>query len=786
MPKFFATMLLVVSASAAQAQQLAVVTGQVTDPSAAVVPGAVVVATEGGRQVAATASGPDGRFALRLPAGAYDLTVTLSGFADERFPLAVSGDVERDVVLRIAAIGDTLIVTASRSPERRTMTTESVAVFTAEDIAAAGAAQLGDVVRQVPGLVIEANGREGAVASLFARGGESDYNHVLIDGVRVNANGGQFDFSRITAAEIERVEVVRGAQSALYGSDAIGSVIQVFTRRAAPADPPYVTGSAEAGSFNTWRGSAHLLGGAWQRVDYQAGVSFRGTEGAFEDVLPEHDRFQQRTFTGGVGASLGTATLRASIRVSDARGKGVGPIAYGPGDVGTLADTEEVSWHGAWTQRLTERVTHTATAGYFRSRRTSGDRLSDPSFNVFAVLAGQPGAIFPDSPRLVRLVDAPTFAALQAGVEPLAPGQFLASTPFGVFDFPFTTTAELRRPAFRYQMNVTWAAAQLLAGYDFEREANPLAAGFRTTNHAYFAQQEVRVRDRWVFSAGARVDDNSRYGTEVSPKASAGVFIRPFTDGRVSSVKLFANVGRGIKNPLFGELFGSAFTDGNPALHPERARTVDGGAELTFAAQRWLARVAYFDNAFTDQVAFRSSGPGLDGRPDFVNIDGSEARGWEMDLSLQRAVSGFSGGGSYAWLDTKVVAFVSTSEQFQPGQPLLRRPKHSGTLYGSYTAGRAVVHANARFVGDRHDAAFLGLAAAATPGSSVAAGRPVDITVNPAYVVLGVGADYRVRRELTVFLRIDNATAEAYESALGYPGLPRAAMVGARFVLGRR
>ncbi len=786
MPKFFAMLFLVVVASLAEAQQMAAVTGVVTDPSGAVVPGAVAAATAEGRTVAAAASGPDGRYALRLPAGTYELRISLSGFAEERVPLTVAGDLVHDVVLRIAAIGDTLVVTASRSPERRTMTTESVAVFTAEEIAASGAAQLGDVVRQVPGLAVEANGREGAVASLFARGGESDYNHVLIDGVRVNANGGQFDFSRIGAAEIERVEVVRGAQSALYGSDAMGSVVQVFTRRAGPADPPQLTGSVEAGSFGTRRGSVHLLGGARQRFDYQGGVSFRSTDGAFGDVLPERDRFQQRALTGGVGAALGAAALRASVRVSDGQGKGVGPIAYGPGDTGTLADTEDVSWHGEWTQRLTERVMHTATAGYFRSSRTSGDRFGDAPFDVHAVLSGQPGAIFPDSPRLVRLVDASTFARLRSGAEALGPGQFLATTPFGVFDFPFTTTADLRRPVFRYQLNVTWAAARLLAGYDFERETNPLAAGFRTVNHAYFAQQEVVVRDRVVLSVGARIDDNSRYGTEVSPKASAGVFLRPFNAGRVSSVKVFANAGRGIKNPLFGELFGSVFSDGNPALHPERARTVDGGAEITFDAQRWVARVAYFDNAFTDQVAFRSSGPGLDGRADFINIDGSKARGWEVDLSLQRAVRGFRWGGAYAWVDTEVVAFVSTSEQFQPGQPLLRRPRHSGSVHGSYVAGPASLHLNARWVGDRHDAAFLGLAAVTSPGSVVPAGRAVDITVNPGYVVVGAGADYRVRRDLSLFVQVENAAGEEYESALGYPGLPRAAMAGARWLLGRR
>jgi outer membrane receptor protein involved in Fe transport len=199
--------------------------------------------------------------------------------------------------------------------------------------------------------------------------------------------------------------------------------------------------------------------------------------------------------------------------------------------------------------------------------------------------------------------------------------------------------------------------------------------------------------------------------------------------------------------------------------------------------QHLLARVTYFDNAFNDQVAFKSTGFSLDGKPDYINIDGSKANGWELEGALQRPIAGVTASAGYGLVDTKVVAFVSTSEQFQPGQPLLRRPKHSAVLRTTYARGRATINFNMRYVGQRHDAAFLGLSIVA-PSRQFLAGRSVDITVNPAYTVSWLGGEVRVNRNLAAYVRIDNLTDAAYESVLGYPGLPRSAVAGLRVDVG--
>ena len=791
----------------AQAPAPVVVTGLVTDASGGVLPGAAVEALRGLRVLAAASTGADGRYRLELPpAGAERVTARLAGFAPAAVdlagtparavtgtphgrpgaagrtdPSAAGGAVTADFRLDLAPIEDTVVVTASRTARRRASLAASHSVFTADDVETLGSRSVADVLRHVPGLHVESTGREGAIASVFARGGESDYNHVLIDGVRVNAAGGAYDFGRVAAGEIERVEVVRGAQSTLYGSDAIGSVIQIFTKRGTPDGGPRLSGSVESGSFGTSRGDLRLLGGARRRLDYQLGVAHRSTDGAFRDRLPEPDRFDQQAIDGNAGALVGDHTrLRSGFRHSSARANAVGPIRYAPGDTGTRYDTDALTWHFDLRQRLGSRAEQTFAASWFRAGRRSADDVADPRYLVRAVLEGRPGALYPSGPRLVRLLDQPAFDALAADPGGLGAGRFLAqSGPYSGYDYPFAFETRLRRPAARYQIDARWLDRQVLsAGYDYYRETNALDEAQEVENHSWFVQQQFAIGAAWFVTGGARVDDNAHYGTAVSPRLSAGGFPLPVRSGILSSVKVSANVARGIKNPAFPELYGSQWVDGDLSLRPERALTADAGAEFTFADQRWLARAVWFRNDYTQQIAYAPSlGGGGDGVADYVNVDGSRAAGLELEFGLRRPVGGLTARASYALVDTEVVTSRSTSEQFQPGQPLLRRPRHAGRLRIDYTRGRASLHLRLRVTGDRHDSAFLGL-------QRVPDGRPVDVTVNPGYALLGLGGQVRVRGGLTLFARIDNATDAAYDSALGYPGLPRAAVAGARFAFG--
>jgi len=153
---------------------------------------------------------------------------------------------------------NTVIISATKTPTLRSELTQSVTVINGDDLRARGVARVSDALQQVPGVMIAQNGSFGSVASLFMRGGESRYTKVLIDGVAVNQSGGYFDFSHLTTDNVEKIEIVRGPASVLYGADAVTGVIQIFTRRG--HGPRSFNASGRGGTYGTIDGDLGLSG----------------------------------------------------------------------------------------------------------------------------------------------------------------------------------------------------------------------------------------------------------------------------------------------------------------------------------------------------------------------------------------------------------------------------------------------------------------------------------------------------------------------------------------------
>ena len=301
----------------------------------------------------------------------------------------------------------------------------------------------------------------------------------------------------------------------------------------------------------------------------------------------------RRHIDSGVGVAIGSsASARAGLRYSDGDGRIVGPITYGARDTGTAYQTRDLTVFGTVSHTLGSRFTGSGSVNYFRYRGRSADSIADP-FSTYAILAGTPNAPYPNGTRLVRLLDAAEFNTLAAAGALPAPGQFLASAQTSDFlSDPLTEVARFRRPAVRYQGDYNWSASQRLSvGYEWERETNPDVTGFDLDNNAVFAQHQSTFANRWFLTVGARIDSKERYDTYISPKLSAGGFALPYRTGALSSVKVFGNVGRGVKSPTFTERFGGAgFADPNPDIKVEQAKSADLGVEATFADRSSVPR----------------------------------------------------------------------------------------------------------------------------------------------------------------------------------------------------
>src|ERR1700681_2979610 len=187
----------------------------------------------------------------------------------------------------------TVVVSASKIPRPASTLTQPVTVLLGEDLRARGVTRVSDALREVPGAMLVQSGSYGAVTSLFLRGGESRYTKVLIDGVAVNADGGFFDFSHLTTDNIDRIEIVRGPASLLYGADAVTGIVQIFTRN----------GSGDS------RASLGVRGGTYRSLDVDGDASggnalgqysVGGAQHSTNGILPFNNQYRNGTLSSAV------------------------------------------------------------------------------------------------------------------------------------------------------------------------------------------------------------------------------------------------------------------------------------------------------------------------------------------------------------------------------------------------------------------------------------------------------------------------------------------------------
>jgi vitamin B12 transporter len=618
-----------------------------------------------------------------------------------------------------------VVVTATRLPTSPDRVTSSFTVITGDELRDRGITTVADALRDVPGAAVVRQGSFGGVTSLFLRGGESRYVKVLVDGVPVNQPGGAYDFSSLTTDNVERIEIVRGPASVLYGSDAVTGVVQVFTRRGGSGTHLHAGG--EGGSFGTVRGSVGADGGH-DRFGWSAELARHHTNGIYDF----NDQYGNTVASGALRAAVGARNdVAASARFADNHSHFPTDFAGAPSDSTQLTHERSVTAgldaghrFGSGVAARLALASHDATGGYSTDRNAFGAVPSERSDYTLSRRSADLRTIVTPAP----------WATLTAG---------------GVL--------ELERDH-RVTMDFT-------PGLDDTTTTPTLAPRYRHTTSGY-VQALLRPAAPLDVTLGGRLDDNSAFGTFWTWRAGAAYRLGTGT-------RLRATVGTAFKAPSFEENFASsAFETGNPSLQPEHATTWEAGLEQTVLRGRATAAATYFDQHFRDLIQFVNAAPG---EPSYRNVAGANAHGLELELAAALPAD-LRVSASYTWLATRVTDAGGTTDPgsvIAQGQRLIRRPAHSGRV-GLRWLGipRATIAVDVNAVGAREDIDFVEFPSVRV---TLPAYATVDVAATADVVRRGPG-----RPSIALTLRAENLFDKHYTSVFGFRTPGRGIYAGAR------
>src|SRR6516225_1302599 len=568
--------------------------GVIVDQSGQPLPRAFVRVLDGsGHESASAFSDERGQFDLPTPpAAGCRIEATLTGFATTSVACAPASALR--IVLPVAPIQETVVVTATRTQAPADQVAASVTTFTAADIERRRTPLAADLLRTSPGAT--------------------------------------FYFDNLTTQNVERIEIVRGAQSALFGSDAMASVVQLFTKRAGAEGKPTATVAFEGGSYDTVRVGASASGRTG-RLDYAVGAAQLTTS----NNVPNSD-FDNTTFSGNVGTSLNdSSTLRFVARAELGKNGTPGQTAFGRPDLDAFAKRHDGAGGVVFDQQLTPAVHQQASYSLAVSNQQSTNLVADP----------------PYTPQY---------------------GDHVAPFPFT--DFLYDTRTNLRRHHAGYQADVRLAnSAQsgdqlltVLADWDGERATlEDLRAGTSrpaSRDNAGVSVQHQAVWRRLVVIAGGRFEHNASFGDAFVPRGSVAFVVHEGgRDPLFGATSVHAAAGKGIKEPTLVQSFSlSPFFLGNPDLAPERSRSIEVGVDQRLATDRARIAFTWFDNRYQDLIALRTTNPQTF-EAQYFNIGLSRARGAELSVDVAQTAE-LRARGSYTFLDSEVLDSTS------PGSPL--------------------------------------------------------------------------------------------------------------------
>ena len=803
LPRILAFIVLAFTAAFSPA---ASIRGVVTDTSGAKVTGATVVLFSSGKVVASAVSTADGSFQILTGAeGRFFLVVSAKSFrqlATPDFYASRLDSIERSVVLEPEWVRESIVVTDNGTPTPQAQTSASINVLGPLDLAMRDEFVSG--LRLMPGTAVVQEGQRGAQTSLFVRGGESDSNKILIDGVSAGDLGGRFDFGILSTTAIDSAEVYRGPNSSLYGADAASGVVNLTTPHGTTSFPSLFF-QGDAGNFSTSREELQASG-SHNKFDYLGAFSWLQTANS----LPL-DEYHVATTAANLGWQPNASTqLRATLHYGvDATGAPGAWDFYQVSDSATQKD-QDLFLSGSLDNQSTPAFHNDIRYGLTRKReqyclwKQSGSGL----FDAYGDSLGQQ----------VTITGANGASATGRAVMDYAQSypykyQLVSNRDQIVYNGDYRITSHLTAlGGFRYEDE---RGVETVPSY-FTHEVVERA------NYDYLASVHGDFRGRFFYTLGGSLEHYALFGTQTSPRAGLSYYaLRPHK-GVFSSTRVFFNYGDAVREPALTDQFGSLYqfllANGYQAvakqlnidpLSAPAVRTYEAGAQQSFFKDRIVARASYFHNQFGREIEYVGGRvipnliPGLTpaGQKQLeaalgyyytndyglaVNTQAYRAQGVETTVESGIGRNIFLRGG-FTFLDAVVQrSFDSDNEALTGGyaptykgipigaySPLVgarpfRRPPNSGFFTTTYTQRKLTAAFTSAFASRSDDSTYLEYADANGGNSLLLPNHDLD----HGYAKLDLGGSYQLLTWLEIYGQAENLLNNQHIAPIGYPSLP--------------
>ena len=612
---------------------------------------------------------------------------------------------------------DEVVITAFKYPGKASQTGKVLLVITREALERNGGKDLSQLIAEQTGIFIAgANSNPGKDKSIYLRGARIDHTLITIDGMPQydpSGIGGNFDIRNIAIEMIERIEILKGSQSTLYGSDAIAGVINIITRKDIRKKIQW-NASAAYGSNQSHR-QHMLLAGELDRMEWHAGLVRSGSKGIDETVRDdqtkstEKDGFQQMSWYGGLTFKAGKDwRIRPFYRRS---------LLKGALDQGAFIDEWDYTYRQQNSQwgllsdghigksRLSIRYNYNWTDRKY----TDDSVLTRNGFSSFLSGRYQGAEHFTEVFWSVPLSKAWTWTSGADLRYSSTDQEFLSVSPYGNYSSAYSKDS------------------------------------LHQTQWSGYTALQLHLPTGWNIEAGARILRHSRFGAHQIFNVNPSYLLH-------NRWKFYANLSTGFRTPSLYQLLSEY---GNAALKPEKALTKEAGLQYFSKNDRFQARMTLFDRDVKDLVFFYFDPVTF--RSQYINQDRQRDHGMEAEFNFS-ASDKWQFKGGYMFVDGKL--FTVQGGKDTSYSSLLRRPKHSANMQASMQiTNRWQLTSSVQYFGKRNDLYF--------DNNSFST---VDVTL-PSYALWNVYGSYRLSEHLQLILDLRNITNSRYTEISGFSTL---------------